>query len=93
MPRETRAQTAIVRWLRSRGWHAFVVHGEAMQERYLPDVVACVDGRYVGIETKLEGKEPSKGQLYQHRLVREAGGIVIVAHTLSEAKEHLRGLA
>jgi len=42
------------------------------------DYLLCVDGRFVGIEAKAPGKEPTDRQDLMIRQIKEAGGIVFV---------------
>jgi Holliday junction resolvase len=39
-----------------------------------PDIVACIDGRFWGIEVKREGKEPTMLQARRMDEIKEAGG-------------------
>lgn len=43
----------------------------------MPDIIACVDGRFVGIEVKREGNEPSKLQEKRIDQIHQAGGIAV----------------
>lgn len=53
----------------------------------LPDIVACVDGRFVCFETKTpeKRKNVSVAQKRIHKLIRAAGGVVEVVCGVSEA--------
>jgi VRR-NUC domain len=42
-------------------------------------------GRFLAIEVKLPGKSPEVAQACWHRAAREAGALVIVAHSVAEA--------
>lgn len=63
----------------------------------IPDIIACIDGKFVGIETKAPGKikNTSPAQKVQHELIRKAGGKVIVTDDfydfLVQLKEILDG--
>lgn len=78
--------------LKERGIFCFKIHGSDMMMAGLPDWIACIQGRFVGIEVKMPGKEPTARQEYVHNKIRESGGIVIVAHSVQETLEKL-GLA
>lgn len=51
----------------------------------LPDLIVCYRGYYAGIEAKEPGKDAKPRQAYVHRKIREAGGVVRVAHNVPEA--------
>lgn len=55
----------------------------------LPDLIACVQGLFIGIEVKQPGNNPTQRQLFVHSLIRRAGGIVIVAHSVEEVADEV----
>lgn len=58
----------------------------------LPDIIACVDGMFVGLETKLDTKVTEIQSLIHEKIV-EAGGVAVVVHTKQEALDvvaHIR---
>ncbi len=50
-----------------------------------PDIVCCVDGKFVGIEVKRPGFKARELQAHHLEKIREAGGVSFVAHSVSEA--------
>ncbi len=83
---ESATSTAILAWLRGEGFWATKVHGDPMQERGVPDILACIDGRFLACETKEPGEEPSDIQLYQLRKIREALGATVVPTELAHVQ-------
>lgn len=59
----------------------------------VPDIVACLNGRFVGIEVKadLSKRGPTELQKKNLRLIDEAGGVALVidAHNLDHLKDVL----
>ena len=55
-----------------------------------PDVVACVNGRFVAIEVKRPKGVVSKLQKAQIKLIRQSGGIAFVAYSLEDVKRELK---
>ncbi|HEX8773277.1 MAG TPA: VRR-NUC domain-containing protein [Pyrinomonadaceae bacterium] len=49
-----------------------------------PDRLACYRGRFIAIEVKKPGEEPSLEQLEKHVEIRRNGGIVIVAESVDD---------
>ena len=46
----------------------------------VPDILACVNGYFVGIEVKAQNGKPSDLQLYNIRQIRKAGGFAYVVY-------------
>lgn len=70
-------------------WH-FKVHGHLGQRPGVPDIVACVRGRFVAIELKgPRGKVTAHQEKEVHR-IRQAGGIAGVARSIDDVVDILR---
>jgi Holliday junction resolvase len=85
--RESAISRGIITELRQRGVFAFKIHGSALMMVGLPDIIACVDGRFVAFETKTPEKRRnvSKAQQRIHELIRRAGGVCRVVCGSQEA--------
>lgn len=83
---EARLQRRIQHYLKSQGIFCFKVHGSEFMVAGLPDIVACMDGYFLGIEVKMPGNSPSERQLYVHSLIADSGGVVIVATSVDEVR-------
>lgn len=85
--REGRLARKIMLQLRDHKVFCFKVHGSEHMMAGLPDVIACVDGFFVGFEVKLpETREnTSARQKYVHTRITESGGIAIVVCSPEEA--------
>lgn len=46
----------------------------------VPDILACVNGFFVGIEVKASNGHPSELQIYNREEIRKAGGISIIVY-------------
>lgn len=46
----------------------------------IPDILACINGVFVGVEVKAENGKPSPLQLWHQQKIREAGGISIILY-------------
>ncbi len=87
---EAKVQTSIINWLVFLG--AWVVKTIATSKNGTPDILACLDGQFIGIEVKKPGGTPSPLQRVQLRKIREAGGIGFTTDNLNEAKDQLNHL-
>ncbi len=86
---ESKLSSQILRALRADGVFAFKVHGGAMMMAGLPDIIACVDGKFVGLETKMPDKRGnvSPRQEYVHAKIRDSGGTVFIVTSIREARD------
>jgi Holliday junction resolvase len=57
----------------------------------IPDIIACVNGRFVGIEVKNKGKlkNQSEQQKIHEQLIKESGGLFILADSLQTVKDSI----
>lgn len=55
----------------------------------IPDVIACLQGRFIGIECKTRGNKPTALQLDQLEKIRSHGGLALVVNedSLEQLKE------
>lgn len=84
--RESRLSRKIITELESRGIFAFKIHGGPHMMAGLPDIIACVDGKFVGLETKLpDGGNASPIQQFVHQKIQKAGGTAVVVRSVAEA--------
>jgi hypothetical protein len=92
--REARISSAIMEKLRLNGIFCFKVHGSALMMNGLPDIIACVDGMFIGLETKLpeKRKNVSAVQRLVHNDIMKSGGFVAVVCGASEALAVINGV-
>lgn len=64
----------------------FKVHGGPFQQVGIPDLIGCLEGRFVAIEVKQPGKEPTKIQATILKKLAAAGAVVGVATSVEEAR-------
>lgn len=90
---ESKLQTDIRKAVLKAYPGSFVVkiHGNGFQRAGLPDLVGCIDGRYVGIEVKLPGKLDTLTELQDKTLhdIRRAGGVAFVTTSVSDTLDVL----
>ncbi len=60
-----------------------------------PDLCLCINGRFVGMELKIDGEKLRPLQQYKLEEIRKAGGVAIHAHpsVWEEIKRQLENLA
>lgn len=63
----------------ARGWY-IKVWGGGFQKSGIPDMIACIEGQFFGIELKASDGHPSALQLLNIRRIKAAGGIAIILY-------------
>lgn len=64
-------------------------HFYKASDRYnkgVSDIIACVNGIFVGLELKADDGKPSKHQSLFIKQIRDAGGVAGVCYTLHDVK-------
>lgn len=51
-----------------------------MTKKGIPDILACINGYFVGIEVKAQNGKPSDLQIYRCEKIRKAGGFAFVLY-------------
>lgn len=81
---------AILRLLKKRPrCFAWKTHGGMYGTAGIPDIVACVDGRFVGLEVKQPGGKLSRLQEITLGRIRAAGGVAAMVTSVEEARRVL----
>jgi hypothetical protein len=86
---EKSIQNKIRRFLVYQGAYHFKHFGCMFSRAGVPDIIACLQGRFVGIEVKSEKGKLSDLQKLNIQQIREAGGIAFVARSVGEVEEAL----
>lgn len=78
--KETRLTVSLVEQQLLENYCKFYnIHGSNFSENGAPDILACMDGAFVGIECKLSDTQPFINQLRQAIYIIRSGGRYIVA--------------
>ena len=82
---EKQVENKIKKWLVQNNHWYFKVHGGAFQKTGVPDIIACINGKFVAIEVKKsDGGIVSELQKAQIQKIKDSGGLVGVAHNIEE---------
>lgn len=73
--------------LRAEGVFCFKIHGGPTMMAGLPDIIACVDGQFLALETKVPEKRNNTSAIQRqvHELMRRSGARVEVVCGAKEA--------
>ena len=89
-------ENKIKSYLKSIGAYFIKTHGDRFSKVGTPDILACINGHFVGIEVKAENGKPSELQLYHIEQIQKAGGVAFILYPkdfekFKEIVESLRG--
>lgn len=82
-------QRQIVKYLQKRGWAVVTLQSS---KRGTPDILGCVDGKFIAIEVKAPGKLNTLKplQIFQLNAINDAGGIAFAADNLDTVKKYIK---
>lgn len=73
--RESAFQKKVIAFLKQNEiWYVKYWAGSQFTKEGVPDILACIDGKFHGIELKTDTGTPSKLQLYNLRKIKDSGG-------------------
>lgn len=75
MGQEKSFENKIKAYLKSIGAYFVKTHGDRFSRVGTPDILACVNGKFVAIEVKAANGKPSKLQIYHIEQIIKSGGI------------------
>lgn len=63
------------------------IHGSAFQTAGIPDLVGCIEGRFIGIEVKVPGREDTLTARQEDALrrLRRAGALAFMSSSVEHA--------
>lgn len=94
MAAEKAFENKIKAFLKECGCYHVKFFANRMTKSGIPDILACVNGHFVGIEVKAQNGRPSELQYYNIRKIREAGGCAYIVYPSGweEFKQIIKGI-
>lgn len=89
---EGRLVERIKQYLKEKGAYVEKIWGGGFQSAGIPDLIACYNGRFLGIEVKVGKNKPSDLQKAKLSLINKAGGTGICVWSLDEVKKAINDL-
>jgi Holliday junction resolvase len=80
---EAKVKQQVVKILKSMGAYYFFPATHGFGRSGVPDIVCCIEGRFVGIECKAGKNVPTALQEHEMKLINEAGGMSFVINETS----------
>ena len=78
MASEKNFENKIKQFLKDNGCYYVKYFANRMTKVGVPDILACVNGYFVGIEVKAENGVPSDLQIYNIEQIQDAGGFGVI---------------
>lgn len=90
MTPEKKVENQIKCYLDKLGAYHVKIHGSAYMPAGTPDILACIKGRFIGIEVKKpNGGVVSALQKLKIKQIKNAGGVALVATSVEEVEREL----
>lgn len=80
MAQEKLFENKVKRFIEEQGGWQVKFFANRMTKVGIPDILACVNGHFIGIEVKAQNGHPSDLQIYHCQKIREAGGFAFVLY-------------
>ncbi len=90
--RENKLQTDCLKYLDSEGIYNINTHGGGWTGKGTPDIVVCLDGRFVAFELKVDKNDLEPAQRIHKKRIEKNGGRHYSPRTLTEFKEIIKEL-
>lgn len=90
MAEEKNTENKIKKYLASKGHYHFKVFGGGIFGRAgIPDIICCINGKFVAFEVKSSIGTTSKLQEYHIAQIKKSGGLAFVVRSLGEVMKIL----
>jgi len=88
--KEQTIQKEIIKYLESIG--AYTIKTIKTNRAGTPDIIACLNGRFIAIEVKRKGNKATPLQLAKIEQIRASGGIAFIAYSKDDVISKLNKL-
>lgn len=90
--KESEIVKTIMKYLKTvPGCFCWKEHGGMYGTAGIPDIIACINGRFFGFEVKAEDGKPTKLQEATIRKILAAGGAALVVRSVDEVRTAING--
>lgn len=81
---EQQIQKQIIQYLESIG--AYTIKVVTANKSGVPDIQACLQGKWISIECKVPGEQPEPLQFHRLKQIKKAGGLATWATSVDQIK-------
>ena len=89
---ETRLQDKAIRYLKDRGIYHLNLYGDGWSGKGKPDIIACINGKFVAFELKVGANNMQADQVIHKRRIERSGGLHFSPYSLEEFIDIVEGL-
>ena len=83
---EKQLQDKAIRYLRERGIYYLNLYGDGFSGKGKPDIIACINGRFVAFELKVGENDLQDDQKIHRIRIRRSNGLHFSPYTIEEFK-------
>ena len=84
MAREKKLQDKAIDYLKGRGIYYLNLYGDGRSGKGKPDIIACINGRFVAFELKVDKNDMQDDQRIHKIRIERSQGLHFSPYTLSE---------
>ena len=92
MDREKKLQDKAIRYLKGRGIYYLNLYGDGRSGKGKPDIIACINGRFVAFELKVGSNDLQDDQKIHRLRIKRSNGLHFSPYTLEEFKRIVEDL-
>lgn len=81
---ESKLQQACIKYLKTKGIYYINIYGSGRTAKGAPDIIACIDGKFVGFEFKVGDNDMQPDQRIHKRRIVKSGGQHFCPRSLQE---------
>lgn len=89
---EKKLQDKAIRYLKDRGIYYLNLYGDGWSGKGKPDLIACINGKFVAFELKVGSNDMQADQVIHKRRIERSGGLHYSPYTLDEFINIVEGL-
>jgi hypothetical protein len=82
--RETKLQKKCIDYLQSQGIYYINIYGSGRTAKGAPDLIACINGKFVAFELKVDNNDMQPDQRIHKRRILKSGGRHFCPRSLEE---------
>ena len=82
--RESELQRDCIKYLKFKGIYYINIHGGGWGAKGAPDLIACINGKFIAFELKVGDNEMQPDQRIHMRRIKANGGLHYCPRTLDE---------
>lgn len=89
---EKRLQDKCIKWLKAQGIYYLNLYGDGFSGKGKPDLLACINGRFVAFELKVGSNDMQDDQRIHKIRIERSGGLHFSPYSLEEFIKIVEGL-